>query len=418
MRAEPTSLWRNRSFNLLWGSQTLSELGSNMSKLAFPLLVLALTGSPVQAGVVGTLASIANIGTRMPAGVLVDRVDRRRLMLLCDGLRIAAFAALGLLVLYDLATLLLIALVAVVEAVCRSVFDIAERSVVPQIVPAGQMPDAVARNHVRGSVTGLLGPPLGGLLFGLGRALPFLADALSYLLSFIGVAMVRVPPSERTRQRSGSALHELREGMRFVFTHPFLRAVVLIATPVNLALDGMMFALVLVLRLHGVTPAVIGLAEAVIGVGGLLGALAAGVIRRRMPVRILIIGICWLGVALIGADALVAGMVVSVVPMAMVVFLLPAINSALLGYQAAITPNEMQGRVISVLLTVAGGLGTLGPVLAGLLVHSVGGAGTFLVFAAVMAVGGLAALGEGVRTMRPIEELDQAKPDTDQVPTG
>ncbi|NUR24825.1 MAG: MFS transporter, partial [Catenulispora sp.] len=80
----PPSLWRNRAFNLLWTSQALSDLGSAMSNLALPLLTLGITRSPIQAGVVGTASAVVRLACQLPAGVLTDRIDRRKLMLVCD----------------------------------------------------------------------------------------------------------------------------------------------------------------------------------------------------------------------------------------------------------------------------------------------------------------------------------------------
>src|SRR3954471_24383254 len=88
-------LWRNRVFNLLWVSQSLSDLGTAISSLAVPLLVLVITGSAVRAGVVAPPALGGGLACRLPAGVLADRLDRRRTMLLCDTVRLLAYAGLG-----------------------------------------------------------------------------------------------------------------------------------------------------------------------------------------------------------------------------------------------------------------------------------------------------------------------------------
>ncbi|WP_157756658.1 MFS transporter [Plantactinospora sp. KBS50] len=405
MTAAPTALRRNRDFNLLWGSLTLSQLGSNISGLAFPLLVLALTGSPVQAGAVGTVAAVARVATRLPAGVLLDRVNRRTAMLVCDGVRLVAFGGLGVLVLTDHATLLLIGLTAVIESVGSAIFEIAERSALPMVVPLEQIPDAIARNSVRGAATALVGPPIGGTLFGIARALPFLADALSYLLSFIGIYLIRRPMQKDAAERERvPILRGLRDGLRFVFTHRFLRAYLFIAVSFNLAIQGTTFCLYLALRLHGVPPREIGFAEAILGLGGLAGGFLAGFLRRRLSLLALVRGICWGGAALLGVDALLAGRLVSAIPIAVVFLLLPAINSVLIGHQAAITPNEMQGRVASVLGTFAGGLATLGPLIAGAFVHGVGAPAAMIFSAAVMGVGALVAtFGRGIREMRPVD---------------
>lgn len=414
MATELVPLRRNREFNLLWGSVALSYLGTNMSNLAFPLLVLAVTGSPGQAGIVGTVAAIARIATRLPAGVLLDRVNRRVAMLSCDAARLIAFAGLAVLVLTGHASLIIIALVAVVEAVGSAIFEIAEASAIPMIVPIEQVADASARNSVRGAATGLIGPPIGGVLFGIARALPFLADALTYLLSFIGIALIRKPLQKDVAKRHRSSiLRGLAAGFRFVFAQPFLRAQIYIAASFNLAILSATFGLVLALRLNGVSPAQIGLAETVLGIGGLIGGFVAGFLRRKLSLLTLVRGICWCGVALLGLNVLLAGDLVSAVPIALIFVLLPAINAVMVAYQVSVTPNEIQGRVVSVRLTLAGGLATLGPVTVGFLVDSVSIEAAIVFSAAAMAVGALVALfSKGIREMRPVgQDTTPAEPE-------
>jgi MFS family permease len=99
MTEAPVDLWRNREFNLLRVSQSLSDLGNTIATLAVPLLVLALTASPVQAGLVSSIGLVVMVLCRLPAGVLAGRVERRRLMLACDAVRLLAYAALAVIVL-------------------------------------------------------------------------------------------------------------------------------------------------------------------------------------------------------------------------------------------------------------------------------------------------------------------------------
>ncbi|MFD0517186.1 MFS transporter [Paractinoplanes durhamensis] len=162
-----TTLWRNRDFNLLWGSQALSDLGASIAQLAVPLLVLELTDSAVKAGLVGTVALVARLLARLPAGVLADRIDRRRALLACDAVRLLAFVALAVAVATGRAGLTAIIVVAVVDAIGNSLFSTVEYASLRSIVAPAQLPAAVARNEARAYGASLTGPPLGGLLFGL-----------------------------------------------------------------------------------------------------------------------------------------------------------------------------------------------------------------------------------------------------------
>jgi MFS family permease len=402
------SLWRNRAFTLLWGSQALSDLGSSMSGLALPLLTLGLTESPVKAGVVGTAAAVTRMAVQLPAGVVTDRIDRRRLMLGSDAVRLAAYALLAWLVLSDRVTLGWIIAVAIVSAAFSVAHENAQFGAVRNVVPLAQVPEATARNEARGAAVALVGPPLGGALFGIGRSLPFLADAVSYLLSFAGIWLIRRPMQQDRTEPREHPVTELVEGVRFTLREPFLRAVLLIAAPINLAFNGIIFAAIVILQQQNTPPALIGTVETVIGVGGLAGAMLAPLMSRRIPLRWLVFGICWLGAGLFASAALLTGSVLIGVPIALAIFFGPACNAALFGYQAAVTPDRLQGRVMSVIFLVAMSLSSVSALLAGLFVHAWGGPAATLAFAGIIAVSAVTAtVSKGVRRMRPLAELTQ-----------
>ena len=163
-----TPLSRNRDFALLWTGQAVSMLGSRVTTLAYPFLILSFGYSAAAAGAVGFVATLPYLLFQLPAGVWVDRVDRRRLMIGCDVVRGVALASLALCVALGWATLWQIAAVAFVEGAMFVVFSAAERSAIANVVPPAQLTEAFSLNEARTRAAGLLGAPLGGLLFGLG----------------------------------------------------------------------------------------------------------------------------------------------------------------------------------------------------------------------------------------------------------
>ena len=398
----PAGLWRNRDFNLLWTSQSLSDLGSTVSTIAIPLTVLALNGSAVQAGLVATIAAVTRMVCRLPAGVMADRFNRRRVMLTCDAVRLFVFIGLGLAVLSGRVGVVMLALVAVLDAACGTLFATTEHAALRSLVPSPQLPAAVARNEARSYGTSLAGPPLGGLLFGLARSLPFFANAVTYLASLIGVAMIRKPLQEQRTGPPDKPAAAMVEGLRFVFGNSFLRALLFIAAPLNLAVTGILFTIIVSLQKQGTPPAVIGTAEAVLGVGGLLGAFVAPFLQKKMSLSTLIRAICWAAVALMAVSALFSHNMVAAVPIGIAVFFGPAVNGALFGYQASITPDRLQGRVVSVILLIAMSAAAVAPLLSGVLVGTVGASRTILLFAIAVLGSALAAtFGRGIRSMRP-----------------
>ena len=259
---------------MLWVGQLLSDTGSEIGLLAYPLLILALTHSAVLAGVAGTARSAAMLVLRLPAGALSDRLDRRLTMIVCDVMRAVLLAVLGILVAAHLASWPVVLVVSVVEGGAGAIFDPAATAALPAIVPDGQLEEAWAATEGRTYGASLAGPALGGVLFGLGRAVPFLADAVSYAASFGTVSRIRGEFRPRDGERK-ALWREVADGLRLVWQVPILRAVVITAPLVNFAFTGVIFTITLALRQHGTSTAVIGLVQAAVAAGGLLGAVAA-----------------------------------------------------------------------------------------------------------------------------------------------
>ena len=193
----------NRDFRLLWVGQTLSTLGGRISGVAFPLLVLATTGSPTKAGLAGLVANAPFVLLQLPAGAYVDRWNRRAVMPWADVGRAAAIGSLAMAIAFDRLTYPHILVVATVEGSLFVVFRLAEAAALRQVVPKeSQLADAIALNQARVYGTSLAGEPLGGLLFGVRTMLPFAADAVSYLASLVTIAAIRTPLPGLTTQRS------------------------------------------------------------------------------------------------------------------------------------------------------------------------------------------------------------------------
>ena len=191
MAAGETPLRRNRDFNLLWSGQVLSDLGTRVAEIAMPLLVLALTGSPAKAGIAGFVETLPLLVLTLPAGALVDRWDRKALMIVCDSVRCLAFTSLVVAVARGEATFAQILVVGLVDGTGYVFVSLSERSALKRVVAEGHLAGALARNQAREYSALLAGQPLGGVLFGLSRQAPFLFNAASYLVSVATLALVR-----------------------------------------------------------------------------------------------------------------------------------------------------------------------------------------------------------------------------------
>jgi MFS family permease len=224
----PVPLRRNRDFTLLWSGQVVSTLGSEISGLAFPLLVLSLTGSPAQAGIVGFARGLPYLLLYLPAGALVDRWNRKRVMLVADAGRAASIGSVAVWLALGRPPLAWLAVVAFVEGALFVFFQLAESAALPQIVAREQLPQAIAQNQARMQGAHVAGAPLGGALFGVSRLLPFVADAVSYAVSFVSLLFVR-PAFQESREPTQTRLRtEIAEGVRWLWSQPFLRTTTLI----------------------------------------------------------------------------------------------------------------------------------------------------------------------------------------------
>jgi MFS family permease len=389
----PPPLRRNRNFQLLWIGQVLSDLGSQFGALAYPLLILALTHSPVTAGVVGTATAIVAFAVRLPAGALADRIDRRKTMVAVDGVRTLVLLGLAVAVALHAIVWPVVLLVAIVDRIGDTLFTPASTSVLPEIVANDQLEGAWAATEARQYAASLGGPALGGILFSLGRAVPFIGDTISYGVSMLtsGAMKGSFRPVQSEGNRKG-LWHEAFQGFRLIWHDALLRAVIVQAPLINFAFSGVIFTVTLSLQHHGTSATVIGLTQSAIMIGGLLGALVAPKIQGRYSITQLVIALTAGGSILFGVAAILAPSPLMAIPIAVPFFISPVSNASLFAAMLRKTPAEMRGRVNNALLQMATGLGALAPLVAGLLVAhtsphwAMGGFALALSVSAVLAV--------------------------------
>jgi MFS family permease len=382
--AEVVPLRRNRGFRMLWIGQILSDTGSEVGLLAYPLLVLALTHSAVIAGAVGTASSVVAFCLRLPAGALSDRLDRRLTMIVCDCVRAAVLALLFVLVLLHLVSWPVVLVVALIDKGGSAIFDPAASAALPGIVADVQLEEAWAATEGRQYAASLAGPALGGVLYALARAVPFLVDAVSYVVSAGTVSRIRGRFRPEHAAERKPLWREIADGLRFAWTEPITRAVLVQGPLINFAFTGVIYAITLGLRKHGTSTEVIGLVQAGIAAGGLIGALAAPKLQGRMKLSAMVIVATSGGAVLFGVAALVIPSPLVALPVAFVLVIFPAANAALFAVMLRITPEEMRGRLNNTVIMVSTGLATLAPLTAGLLVQHFSGGWALGAFAVAM----------------------------------
>jgi MFS family permease len=405
-------LWRNRDFTLLWASQVVSTIGTRVTSVAYPLLVLLLTGSPTLAGVVGFAQTLPFLLLYLPGGAWVDRWDRRRTMVVCELGRVVALGSVALTAVLGgvhAITVGQLAAVAFVEGSLFVLFDLAEGAALPRLVPPAQVPTAVAWNQARTQGADLVGQPVGGLLFAVAPALPFAVDAISYLLSGGAIAAIRTRLQGDRAPTADPLRARIAVGVRFVARSAYLRETVGIVGWMNLVFNGTFLALIVRAREVGGSPAQIGLMLAAYGAGGILGALAAPTMHRRLSGRALLVGIAWLwtaiGIALAFPPSLVG---LAVLVFVMNLFGAPY-NVVITARMYELVPEELLARVRSVVKIVAWGTIPVGTLLGGVLADHLGGRQALLVLGlAMVPIAIVSTLSPGMRSIG--DPVDTASP--------
>jgi MFS family permease len=381
----PTPLRRNRDFVLLQSGQLLSAMGSEATIIAYPLLALALTHSPGRAGVVSFARLVPFAVLQLPAGVIADRVDRRRVMVAADLVRAVTIGILAATVVAGDASFALLAVAALVEGAGSVAFTAAATGALRSVVPAPQLPDAVGAVTARVATVNLAGPPLGGFLFGIARSLPFVADACSYAASVASLALMRTPFQGERAPTDAGLRAQVAEGMRFLWDRPFLRTCAFLYGLGNFSLPGILLVVVVAGRAQGLTGGEIGALMAAFGVSLLAGSLLSPIARRRLSMRTILWVelVAWLGSAAFLVHPSVFVLVAGILPQGLA---MPITDSVVVGYRIAVTPDRLLGRVEAVRSSIALAIAPVGPLVAGLLLEAVSARETIAVFCGFNAV--------------------------------
>ena len=402
-------LRRNREFLLLQAGQLLSSAGTQATAIAYPLLVLAMTGSAARAGAVAFARSLPLALLALPAGVAADRWNRRWLMIAADAVRVAAMGSLAAAILAGGVGFWAVVLVALVEGAGAALFSASQAGAVRAVVPPSQLPAAAAARTGREAAVQVAGPLLGGALFALGRSLPFLVDAVSYAFSTVSLLLMRTPFQQEREGELSPLRSRLAEGFRFIWAHSFLRTCALLFGLANFLGPGLLLAVVVIGTRQGLSGGEVGALVAAFGACILLGSLLSPLVRRALPVRaVLLLELwTWVGCAVFLVRPSVYVLLAGLLPTALAI---PSTDSVVHGYRIAMTPDRLLGRAESVRSTISLLIAPLGPLVAGALLAAVSPRATIAVFAAfglVLAVWGT--LSPSLRAAPSLDELRLAE---------
>nr|WP_204067888.1 MFS transporter [Planobispora siamensis] len=266
-----------KDFRRLWTGSALSMIAFRTLGVSYPLIALAITGSPAAAGWVGFAWTLPGVLFYIPAGALIGRFKPRSVMLCAEALRgisvISVFAALSL----QSLSMTHLFTAAIVEGAMWALHSLAETTLIPSLVTRDQLPRALARSETSFHVAVMTGRPLGGLLLGLGQAVPFAVNTVLFALSF--GSLLRMEDKGTRYRNSPNILSEIADGVRILSRHHFLYISMALTAITNLMINTLI--MVFLTGSAGLSSFVVGSVLAMGGFGGLLGSFMA--LRMRPP---------------------------------------------------------------------------------------------------------------------------------------
>jgi MFS family permease len=361
-------LWRDRNFAIFWTAQTLSAAGDSFAYIAVPLLVLRATGSVAQMGLLTGVAGAASICAGVGAGVLVDRLDRRALLICCDLARMVLYGLIPLVWAFGPQVWLLYVILPACEAI-GMVFQVTYVTAVRNLVDADRITEANGFLYASAAAVGVAGPLLAGLVAGLlGPAAAIAFDAASFALSAGGAFLIRLRGGGRPDPAAGreGPWGEFMAGARFLWRHPVLRSLTVELSLYIFLTFGLTNVLIYDLR-HDLRQsyAVVGVVLAVAALGTVAGSMLTARLRRTIG-----FGASWIAPVAMGGVAIACIGVTRAIP---VIAALAAIFMACesvggicsMSLRQEVTPDHLLGRVTSAFWTIHGAPGPVGAALLG-----------------------------------------------------
>ena len=410
----PGGLWLHRDFRALWAAETISQFGTQVTFLALPFVaIVALSESAFKVALLTTVEFLPFLLFTLPAGVWVDRLRRRPIMVLGDLGRAVALASVPLAHWFDVLTIWQLYAVGFVTGICTVFFDVAYQSYLPSLVSRDQIVEGNSKLETSRSAAQIAGPGLAGALVAVLTApVAILADAISFLVSAVFLGRIRQQEEVPPRESRGKLRDELLEGLRYVLGHTFQRGIVLSVALSNL-FGNVVYSIVLVYAVRGLdlTAATIGVVFALGNVGTLVAALVARRVSDRFGVGRTIVASSLLfgpGTLLIGLAPKELAIPFFIASGFIVGFGIILFNVTAISLIQAITPDRMLGRANASRRFVVWGVIPIGGLIGGTLASTIGLRETIFVGAIGSLFAVIPILVSPIRKVGRMSELDQS----------
>ncbi|MFE3026572.1 MFS transporter [Nocardia tengchongensis] len=400
-----STIFDNRDFLFLWSGNAASNIGLSGVRIAYPLLALILTGSPMSASVVSFAIILPSLIFEIPAGMASDYWDRRRVLVKCQQLGLAATLIAALVVITRPPGLsVFLAGAAFVEGAAYVFFSNSELGLVRDIVAVNERSSAIAFLEAEQSIAQLAGRALGVMTLGIARSLPFLANTASYLyclwtLSRMGARMPDKPEVDGPAPATIWDWNHVGSGVRTIWAEPLVKGATIILGITNAIFQVFILLMTVQVRNSGHPVWVIGIVLGATGLGGLLGAVLAAGLANRFSPRIMFTCTLWAWVVLCIPMAMSSNPLVLAMCWMGIGFAAPPANVALTLYRLRVFPENYVGRIHGAIKLIANGGAAFGSLLAGTLLSVLGISETGWILVTLMVL--MARIGRRLPEPRP-----------------
>lgn len=379
------SLWKQRNFMLLLGGQFVSYIGTEVSSITLPLIVLALTGSPAQAGIIAAIRGFMYLIWAIPAGAIIDRWDRKMVMIIGNIGSGLAMASIAISLYFNNITITQMYIVSVIEGTFFVFANLARYTSFSRVVPKGQIPHATAQWNLADNTALLIGPPLGGFLYQtIGASLAFFTDSISYFINAVSIFFITTPLHVESLSERKAMHHEIREGLRWLRNNPIIRFINFLAAGRTILESGMYLLIIVLAKEHHASSLLIGIILASGATGGILGSLFAAKIHSHYKFKQLLLRTTLFDFIVFSFFFLATNNLILLIVTFMFYALSPFADVAIGSYFATKIPDEIKGRIFSFTRLSELGANSFGFFITGILLQYFGSAFTIAAFAILL----------------------------------
>ncbi|MCS4485796.1 MFS transporter [Staphylococcus americanisciuri] len=351
-----SSVLKNKKFIIYFIGVFLSNIGNAFTVFVFPLMILKITNSPIHLGIASALVFVPYALLGLPAGVLIDKLDKKRIMQYADFLRIIAYISIPLYDYFGNLSIYHMYIVSIISGIALVFHSISEISIIPKIVEKQQLTEANSYIYASQNIAEFIGPILGGILYSLiGYSILIIIDAFTFVISIISLSLISIEyikPSNINLISLNTILKDIKTGINYIFKAPLIKNMAIILVISNLIISPYYLYIVLFVKevLEKDSKA-LGVVFGIASLGALLGSLTTNYLRIKFSFKQMIILILFIGFMFRMAIPFSTSVHFLSIFLGFTYFTQAILNIAIITLRQESTPEYYLGRVNSVFKT-------------------------------------------------------------------